>query len=73
MQPGAMPPGFPDQKECDQVQAIVDWVNKRPIYLGKPTGRYAPFFTAHIDAFRATLVPGDVLLIEGNSRLSAMI
>ena len=53
---------------------VVDWISKRIlIYLGKPTGRYAPFFTAHLNVFRATLRPGDVLLIEGNTRLSAII
>lgn len=42
-------------------------------FLDQPTGRYAPFFSADIEVFRKALQPGDVLLIEGNTRLSAVI
>jgi len=42
-------------------------------YLAQPTGRYAPFFAPDPAVIRRTVQPGDILLIEGNSRLSAAI
>src|SRR6185295_19750821 len=42
-------------------------------YLAEPTARYAPFFAPAPDVLRQALQPGDILLIEGNSRLSAII
>jgi hypothetical protein len=42
-------------------------------FLLKPTVRYAPFFAPEPDAIRHALQPGDVILIEGNTRLSAII
>jgi Permuted papain-like amidase enzyme, YaeF/YiiX, C92 family len=42
-------------------------------YLAQPTGRYAPFFAPDPAVIRWTVQPGDILLIEGNSRLSATI
>jgi hypothetical protein len=42
-------------------------------YLSQPTGRYAPFFAPDPAIVRRTLLPGDILLVEGNSRLSAVI
>jgi hypothetical protein len=42
-------------------------------YLSQPTGRYAPFFAPDPAVIRQALQPGDILLIEGNSRLSAII
>jgi len=42
-------------------------------YLSQPTGRYAPFYAPDPDLVRQALQPGDILLIEGNSRLSAAI
>lgn len=42
-------------------------------YLAQPTGRYAPFFAPDPAVIRRTVQPGDILLIEGNSRLSATI
>jgi hypothetical protein len=41
--------------------------------LAKPTKRYAPFFAPVPDVLRRVLQPGDILLIEGNTRLSAII
>ena len=53
---------------------LVDWVSARIIaYLSHPTGRYAPFFAPPLEVWRAALRPGDVILIEGNTRLSAII
>jgi hypothetical protein len=42
-------------------------------YLAKPTKRYAPFFSPDPEVFCHALQPGDIVLIEGNSRLSAII
>jgi Permuted papain-like amidase enzyme, YaeF/YiiX, C92 family len=42
-------------------------------YLGKPSKRYAPFFAPPLDVILHALQPGDILLIEGNTRLSAII
>ncbi len=42
-------------------------------FLAKPTVRYAPFFAPELSVIRAALQPGDVVLIEGNTRLSAII
>src|ERR1700758_2199833 len=42
-------------------------------YLSQPTGRYAPFFAPDPAVVRSTLVAGDILLVEGNPRLSAII
>jgi hypothetical protein len=42
-------------------------------YLAEPTKRYAPFFAPAPEVLRRALQPGDILLIEGNTRLSAII
>lgn len=42
-------------------------------YLLQPTGRYAPFFAPDPAVVRTALQPGDILLVEGNTRLSAII
>ncbi len=42
-------------------------------YLSQPTARYAPFFAPDPDVIRKTLQVGDILLVEGNTRLSAII
>jgi hypothetical protein len=42
-------------------------------YLTAPTVRYAPFFAPDPEVTRRSLQPGDVILIEGNTRLSAII
>lgn len=42
-------------------------------YLSKPTVRYAPFFAPDIEVVCGALRPGDIILIEGNTRLSAII
>src|ERR1700743_1524305 len=55
-------------------KGLSSWVSAKILdYLQKPTGRYAPFFAADIDVLRASLQPCDVLLVEGNTRLSAII
>jgi hypothetical protein len=42
-------------------------------FLERPTARYAPFFAPEPSVVRAALQPGDILLVEGNTRLSAII
>ena len=55
-------------------QRLKQWISDRILrYLDMPTRRYAPFFSPPIDVLRACLEPGDILLIEGNTRLSATI
>src|SRR5436190_23501900 len=42
-------------------------------YLEKPLPGYEPFTPSDPDALRASLRPGDVLLVEGNNRISGVI
>jgi Permuted papain-like amidase enzyme, YaeF/YiiX, C92 family len=42
-------------------------------FLSQPMARYAPFFAPDPSVVRAALQPGDVVLVEGNTRLSAII
>jgi hypothetical protein len=42
-------------------------------YLEKQTGNYVPFAVTPAERLRRTLRPGDVLLVEGNTRISAAI
>src|SRR6187431_528926 len=42
-------------------------------YLEKPVQGYEPFTPSDPDALRATLRPGDVLLVEGNNHVSGVI
>src|SRR5580704_5539629 len=42
-------------------------------YLLEPNGRYAPFYAPDPEVVRKALQPGDILLVEGNTRLSAVI
>jgi hypothetical protein len=47
--------------------------NKILKFLSQPTARYAPFFAPDPDVARKALQLGDVVLVEGNTRLSAII
>jgi hypothetical protein len=42
-------------------------------FLSRPMARYAPFFAPDPAVVKSALQPGDVVLIEGNTRLSAII
>lgn len=42
-------------------------------YLQRPTAGYEPFTPADPSALRASIRPGDILLIEGHNRISAII
>ena len=53
---------------------LEDYLSDKIIkFLGQPTGRYAPFYAPDPQVVRNALQPGDILLVEGNSRLSATI
>jgi hypothetical protein len=55
-------------------QRLREWIGRRILrYLNTPSRRYAPFFAPPIDVLRQSLMPGDILLIEGNTRLSTVI
>jgi hypothetical protein len=55
-------------------QSLKEWIGRRILrYLNTPSHRYAPFFAPPIGTLRRSLQPGDILLIEGNTRLSAVI
>jgi hypothetical protein len=55
-------------------QRLKQWISDRILrYLDTPTTRYAPFFAPPIGVLRKCLEPGDILLIEGDTRLSATI
>ena len=47
--------------------------NKILKFLSQPTARYAPFFAPDPEVAKKALQLGDVVLIEGNTRLSAII
>ena len=55
----------------DQIKEYISAAILR--FLSQPTSRYAPFFAPDQDVVRRALLPGDILLIEGNTRLSAII
>lgn len=56
------------------IRRLKEWIGQKILaYLNKPTHRYAPFFAAPIEVLRRHLEPGDILLVEGNTRLSAVI
>src|ERR1051326_4857221 len=42
-------------------------------YLDEPVAGYKPFTPSDPDALRQSLQPGDVLLVEGNNRISGII
>src|SRR5450830_943496 len=55
-------------------QRLKEWIGRRILrYLNTPSLRYAPFFAPPLDILRQSLQPGDILLIEGNTRLSTVI
>jgi hypothetical protein len=55
-------------------ERLAEYISARIIrYLAKPTARYAPFFAPDPEVTRRSLQAGDVILIEGNTRLSAII
>jgi len=56
------------------LDAVTRWISGQILrYLNTPTYRYAPFFGPDMPVLATALRPGDVLLVEGNTRLSAVI
>lgn len=47
--------------------------NKLAAFLNKPRASYTTFSALTSEQLKATLLPGDILLIEGNSRISTAI
>jgi len=55
-------------------QRLFDWFGRRIVdYLAQPIVDYQPFFSPDPELLERCLLPGDVLLIEGNTRLSVII
>ncbi|HUH85264.1 MAG TPA: YiiX/YebB-like N1pC/P60 family cysteine hydrolase [Stellaceae bacterium] len=51
-----------------------DWIGHRILdYLAQPIAGYEPFFAPDPELLERVLLPGDVLLVEGNTRLSVII
>jgi hypothetical protein len=56
------------------LHGVPDWLGRRIVdYLAQPIADYQPFFAPDPDLLERCLLPGDVLLIEGNTRLSVII
>ena len=61
-------------KVRDVSKKVEDDISARMLrYLLEPNGRYAPFYAPDPEVVRKALQPGDILLVEGNTRLSAVI
>jgi len=56
---------------ADRLSGVVGKLLAR--FLVKPAGYYRPFAVSGSDTLRSVLRPGDVLLVEGNQRLSTAI
>lgn len=53
---------------------IAKWVSARILaYINTPTDRYAPYFAPDPEILHRALRPGDVLLVEGDTRLASII
>ncbi|KNG94592.1 lipo-like protein [Pseudaestuariivita atlantica] len=53
---------------------LLDWLGSRmAVRLATPTYGYEPCSTSDFEALRKALEPGDVLLVEGNQRISGAI
>jgi hypothetical protein len=53
---------------------IAKWVSAQILaYINTPISRYAPYVAPDPEILHRTLRPGDVILVEGNTRLSSII
>jgi hypothetical protein len=53
---------------------LEDFASSRILqFLSQPVARYAPFFAPDPSVVRTALRPGDIILVEGNTRLSGII
>jgi hypothetical protein len=56
------------------IDKVAEYSSKRIIrYLEKEVEGYTPFFAPHPTILADTLQPGDILLVEGNNRVSGII
>ncbi|MEI4263920.1 lipo-like protein [Roseovarius sp. D0-M9] len=56
---------------CD---SLLSWIGRRlAVYLNRPSAGYTPFTPSDFETLCRTLRPGDVLLIEGQERISNAI
>ena len=56
------------------LERLAEWTGKQIVrYLEQPVGGYTPFFAPHPHILAQTLRPGDVLLVEGNTRVSGIV
>jgi hypothetical protein len=63
-----------DTKSGNAFDAALDWIGKRlATKLIKKSSGYYPYTPSDFDTLCRTLLPGDVLLIEGNERVSNAI
>ncbi len=53
---------------------ILDWIAERIVgVVRKPSSGYEPFTLSNPEILRSTLLPGDILLVEGNQKVSVAI
>jgi len=53
---------------------LLDWIAERLVgVVQRRSSGYNPFTPSNPEILRATLIPGDVLLVEGNQKISAAI
>lgn len=63
-----------DTKFGNAFDAALDWIGKRlASKLNKKCSGYYPYTPSDFDTLCGTLLPGDVLLIEGNERVSTAV
>ena len=63
-----------DTKSDTAFDTLMDWVGQRlASKLNKQSSGYNPYTPSDFDTLCRTLLPGDVLLIEGNERVSVAI
>lgn len=56
------------------MERLAEWTSKQIVrYLEQPVEGYTPFFAPHLQILAQALRPGDVLLVEGNARVSGII
>src|SRR5262245_30225197 len=48
-------------------------IRRLAAYLNQPYARYAPVVTTEIEQLAPVLLPGDVLLVDGNTRVAALV
>ena len=63
-----------DTKSGTAFDTALEWIGRRlAAKLNKKSSGYYPYTPSDFDTLCRTLLPGDVLLIEGNERVSTAI